>query len=242
MQLLVSVTSAMDAVAAVTGGADLIDAKDPAAGALGAVSLDRFREVAAAVRGARLLSAALGDAGDEATVANTARAFVAAGAAFVKIGFAGVSSARRVAELIAAVVDGVRGPHSHAAVVAVAYADADRARGIAREPLVEVAARAGARGVLLDTYDKKQGGLFSLAQPRDVAAWTAAAHEAKLIVALAGKLQAADLPLVRDAGADIAGIRGAACEGGRMGQVTIDRVRLLRSQATSRTAWCSAAV
>jgi len=33
---------------------------------------------------------------------------------------------------------------------------------------------------------------------------------------------------VRDAGADIAGVRGAACVGGRSGTVAADRVRLLR--------------
>jgi uncharacterized protein (UPF0264 family) len=41
-------------------------------------------------------------------------------------------------------------------------------------------------------------------------------------------LQADDLGFVRDAGADIAGVRGAACEGGRTGRVTADKVRALR--------------
>ena len=47
-------------------------------------------------------------------------------------------------------------------------------------------------------------------------------------VSLAGKLAAPELPFVRDAGADIAGVRGAACDGGRTGHVTAARVRLLR--------------
>ena len=39
----------------------------------------------------------------------------------------------------------------------------------------------------------------------------------------------ADLAMVCECGADIAGVRGAACEGGRSGRVTADRVRLLKA-------------
>ena len=46
-------------------------------------------------------------------------------------------------------------------------------------------------------------------------------------VALAGRLRRTDLAIARDAGADIAGVRGAACEGGRTGTVTSARVREL---------------
>jgi uncharacterized protein (UPF0264 family) len=46
-------------------------------------------------------------------------------------------------------------------------------------------------------------------------------------VAVAGKLEAGDLESVRRAGADIAGVRGAACDDGRSGAVCADRVRRL---------------
>jgi uncharacterized protein (UPF0264 family) len=229
MQLLVSVRSAMEASAALAGGADLIDAKDPAAGALAPVSLERFREISAAVSGARFVSAALGDGVDEAAVERTARAFVEAGAVFVKGGFAGITNVDRVAALIAAAVRGVaRAPRPGAGFVAAAYADADRAGTIARDRFVDLAVRAGARGVLLDTFDKQAGGLRDLVAARDLAAWVEAAHDAGLFVALAGKLTAIDLPFVRDAGADIAGVRGAACDGARSDRVSAARVRDLK--------------
>jgi len=94
---------------------------------------------------------------------------------------------------------------------------------------VDVAARAGATGVLLDTADKTGPGLRGLMTPSALVRWVAEAHEAGLLVALAGKLTAEDLAFVQDAGADIAGVRGAACEGGRRGRVSIDRVALLRT-------------
>ena len=221
MRLLVSVTCAAEASAALAGGADVIDAKDPLAGALGAVSVEVLHEIYAAV--------ALGDAGDEAAIERAARTCVAAGAALVKVGFAGIASAGRVATLTTAAVRGAKAvTNGNGGVVAVAYADADRAASLAPADLVEIAARTGAQGVLLDTADKIGPGLRGLIAPRELAAWVAEAHDAGLFVALAGRLTADDFPFVRDAGADIAGVRGAACDGGRTGRVAAGRVRLLR--------------
>jgi len=229
MRLLVSVTCAAEAPAALEGGADLIDAKDSLAGALGAVSAQVLREIYAAVARRRPVTAALGDAGDEAAIEDAARSWVAAGAALVKVGFAGIASADRVATLTTAAVRGARAAtDGNGGVVAVAYADADRAASLAPADLVEIAARAGAQGLLLDTADKDGPGLRGLIAPGELAAWVAEGHDAGLFIALAGQLTADDLPFVRDAGADIAGVRGAACDGGRTGRVTADKVRLLR--------------
>ena len=73
MKLLVSVRNAIDASAALAGGADIIDAKEPASGALGAVDLATFQHIVAAVADARPVTAALGDAVDEQAIAHTAR-------------------------------------------------------------------------------------------------------------------------------------------------------------------------
>src|SRR5207302_6104293 len=92
MRLLVSVRGSVEARAAVAGGADVIDAKDPARGPLGPVRRDRLAAIRRAVGAARPVSAALGDAGDAAMVAAAASAAAAAGVAFVKLGFGGVTS------------------------------------------------------------------------------------------------------------------------------------------------------
>ena len=219
MRLLVSVRSADEASAALAGGADVIDAKEPASGALGAVPLRTLREIHTAVGDRRAVSAAIGDAGDEAAIEAQALAYAAAGAAFVKVGFRGVSSAARVQSLLAAALRGSRD------VIAAAYAD--DANGLAPEALADAAARAGARGVLLDTADKDGPGLPALLDASALRTWVSRAHAAGLLVAVAGRLTAADLALVRDCGADIAGVRGAACTGGRTGTVSAERVRKL---------------
>lgn len=229
MRLLVSVANATDASAALAGGADVIDAKDPSAGALGAVSAEVLHQIVAAVDGS-LVSAALGDATDEDEIQGLAHAFALAGARFVKVGFAGIVSAERAAALIAATVRGATySSAGDCGVVAVAYADAELSASIAPAALIDVASRAGARGVLIDTTNKDGPGLRALADPHALGEWVARAHAAKLLVALAGRLTAEDLSFVRAAGADIAGVRGAACQGGRNGWVSADKVRLLRA-------------
>lgn len=230
MRLLVSVSSAHEASAALAGGADIVDAKNPLAGPLGPVTADVFGEIHAAVAGLRLVTAALGDVVREADTERAAVAFCSAGAALVKIGFSGISDPRRVEALTAAAVRGAQAGRSGATgVVAVAYADAERVGSLPATRFVDLAARAGASGLLLDTADKAGPGLRGLISADALAEWVGEAHDAGLLVALAGKLGPDDLAFVRDAGADIAGVRGAACEKSRIGRVSVSRVAVLRA-------------
>ena len=232
MQLLVSVRDADEAAAALAGGADIIDAKEPSFGALGAVTLPTLREIIDAVRGARIVTAALGDASDERTIAQSADAYARTGIRLVKIGFAGISSPARVAALIVATRDGAA---EHAGVIATAYADSKSVASVDPFAIIDAAARSQASGVLLDTADKHGLGLRELMSLTMLQSWVAAARDARLIVAVAGKLTAEDLGFANDAGADIAGVRGAACASGRTGRVMADRVRVLRSVVGRRS-------
>ena len=224
MQLLVSCASPLDALAAVDGGADIVDAKDPAAGPLGAVTFDVFRGIAAAVAGRRQLTAAMGDARSSTSVETDARMFASLGAALIKVGLAETTSAAEARTLAAAAIRGARS--GGAGVVLVACADRLH-EGVSPTALLDVASSAGAAGVLLDTADKRGPRLTELLSPASLAAWVERAHRQSLTVALAGQLRADDLPIVRQCGADVAGVRGAACAGGRGGVVEAARVRAL---------------
>ncbi len=227
MRLLVSVADGREARAALAGGADVIDAKDPRRGTLGAVRPAALAAIRAAVGWARPLSAALGDASDEGTLEHAARAAAARGVAFVKVGFAGLATEGPALRLAAAVR---RGAGPEAAVVLVAYADWWRAGSLAPERLVPVAAETGARGVLLDTA-LKDAPLFALAEPDAVEVWVASAHRAGMFACLAGSLRGSDFATARALGADLVGVRGAACVGGRTGRVSRARVAALRALA-----------
>jgi uncharacterized protein (UPF0264 family) len=228
MRLLVSVVNQHEADAALAGGADIIDAKNPALGPLGAVSIPVLLDIRRVTPTAHLVTAALGDAEDEGAIEEMARANAGTNTGLIKVGLAGTSSIERAVSLLGAAVRGAaEGSGNRCGVVAVAYADAHVVGSLAPAALTHAAIGAGARGVLLDTFDKHGPGLRDLVSQDELSEWTAGAHKAGLLVAVAGRLQADDLRFVRDAGADIAGVRGAACEGGRTGGVTIERVRAL---------------
>jgi uncharacterized protein (UPF0264 family) len=234
MQLLVSVSSATEASAALAGGADVIDAKDPVAGPLGAVSLQVFQEICGTVRNTRPVSAALGDASDTVALERLAASFAAAGAAFLKVGFAGIHRPARVDDLLRSAIRGAGATGADRVqpwIVAVAYADADRAGILSPQAILDSALRTGARGVLLDTFDKSGPGLRQAMSDADLGEWIQAGRRRGLLVAIAGQLTATDMPQVRQLGADIVGVRGAACEGGRSGRVCEENVRRLADLA-----------
>jgi len=222
MRLLVSVRGPVEARAAVAGGADVIDAKDPDRGALGAVRADRLAAIRREVGAARPVSAALGDVRDDAMVAAAAAA--APGLAFVKLGFAGVTGEAQAQRLARAAR---RAVPAATRMVLVAYADWRRADSLAPARLVAVAAETGAAGLLLDTA-WKDAPLFALESPHAVAAWVDAARAAGLFAALAGSLSGGDFATARAVGAELVGVRGAACIGGRRGRVSRARVAALQ--------------
>lgn len=226
MQLLVSVTDPREARTALAGGADVIDAKDPRRGALGAVAPDRLRAICDVVGAHRPVSAALGDARQAARIARAAQTAVAAGATYVKVGFRGVGSPAMVRHLAAAAA----GAGISAYLILVGYADWERAGSPQPAVILDVAAAVGAGGVLMDTAFKGVG-LFDLVSRDTVGAWVAAARGAGLLTGLAGSLEGPDLQTAREAGADIVGVRGAACDGGRTGRVSVARVAALSALA-----------
>lgn len=235
MRLLVSVASGTEAAAARRGGADIIDAKDPCGGALAPVTLDVFHDIHEAA-GAIPVSAALGDHTDAGVLAAMATQFVGAGAAFVKAGFAGVESSTAVERLLKTAVAAV----GRSAVVAVAYADSPGGC-LAPELVAGAAVAAGAGGLLIDTADKDRPSLFRLHPQPVVAAWVLRWQSAGLSVALAGKLAAADVSTAAALGADVAGVRGAACTGGRTSVISEARVRELKAHLAAPVAASSSA-
>jgi len=111
----------------------------------------------------------------------------------------------------------------------------DRVASLNPFVMIDAAALAGATGILLDTVDKQGPGLRGLMSSERLHSWVSAARDARLLIALAGKLTADDFGFVNDAGADIIGVRGAACDGGRMGQIVAARVRAIRSAVARRS-------
>jgi (5-formylfuran-3-yl)methyl phosphate synthase len=215
MKLLVSVIDAAEARLAVAGGVDVVDVKNPAEGALGAPAPAVIAQVRDALPPDMPLSAALGDLPClPGTAALAAVGAARSGAAYVKLGLWGAAVPEEAAATLRAAQDAVG---ADAAVVAVAYADAARVprRPLAPSELVAVTRQAGLSGCLIDTAVKDGRGLLSWLSDDALAELVSEAHDAGLEIALAGELRAEDLPALRATGADIAGVRSAACHEGR---------------------------
>jgi (5-formylfuran-3-yl)methyl phosphate synthase len=215
MRLLLSVIDAHEARVAVEAGVDIVDVKNPAEGSLGAPRpgvIERVREV---VPPERPVSAAIGDLPNlPGTAALAALGAARSGAAYVKVGLWGTSTTDEAVAVLRAVREAVDGG---AVVIAGAYADAERVPGGSLPPgaVVAAARRAGVEGCLLDTALKDGRGLFEWLAPEALTALVAEGHAAGLEMALAGALRAEDLSVVRTTGANIAGVRSAACRDGR---------------------------
>lgn len=228
MQLLVSVRSAVEALAAVAGGADIVDAKEPARGSLGPVDSAALRAIAEAVPDTMPLSVALGELRDPEDAARALATLdgiaVRPSELYVKVGLAGSRDPGRARAVLEAMIDAAGRAPLRPRVVAVGYADHERAVALPIAAVGRLAAEAGAQGVLLDTWGKDGRDAFAWAGPAVIRCWIHTCRAHGLLAAVAGSLSIEGVRAAARLGPDIVGVRGAACEGGRSGTVSAPRV------------------
>lgn len=223
--MLASVRDLDEARVALAAGADVIDLKDPARGALGAVPLQSVVECVADVGGRCLTSAALGEATSEPQALAAALAKLSAtGVDMVKIGF---REPHRQDICIDALAAGGRG----CALIAVLFADAGY-----ELHCIERFALAGVRGVMLDTAYKTDGGLRRWVSDSELRAFAAAARAHRLWCGFAGSLGHEDVPTLLSVGPDVLGFRGALCLAGeRLAPVDRGACRTIREAIPARS-------
>jgi len=225
VRLLVSVRDAEEARAALAGGAEIIDAKEPASGALGPVAPATLRAIRDVVPSSVPLSAALGDIRDEAQLLR-ALAGSLPPLDFVKLGFSGVEDPGLIRQLLQAARLSL---DPGTALVAVAYADWTRVRALPPEA-VAAALPAGVAGLLVDTACKDGAGLFDLFTPDRLRTLHSSLRGAGRWLALGGSLTREMLRAAVSTGAEVCGVRGAAAADGRNGTIDVGRVRALRAE------------
>ena len=218
IRVLVSVRSVDEALAAVEGGADFIDLKEPRDGALGSLPVETIAGVVRALRdhGMRLpVSATIGDVPmaqlDE--ILGRVEAVGRCGVDYVKVGIERDAAAEAVLESLAA----CRWP-----VVPVLIAD----HGI--DPrLVDKACALPFPGLMVDTAEKRCGSLFDVASFGDLESFVTQVRRTARLAGVAGALRTTHLPLVARLAPDFAGFRSAACPGERSGDLEAARVLAL---------------
>ncbi len=234
IRLLVSVRSVDEALLVADGGADFIDLKEPAQGALGGLPVATLREIVPALRarGSTLpVSATIGDVPMHELDDILARVDNVGGCGvdIVKVGIERSTDAAPLLHALAGC--------GHA-VVPVFIAD----RGL-DERAVSLALSLGFAGVMVDTADKRAGSLFEALPIEALRRFVAMAREAGAMVGVAGALRREQASQIAALQPDFAGFRSAVCAGERSGTLDAPRLHALvaamreaqTAQASSRT-------
>lgn len=235
--LLVSVRDASESLAALAGGAQVIDVKEPDRGSLGAADATTIAAVVRAVGDRAPVTAAAGELID---LIESAHQPLPGGVSLFKIGLAGCRTLpgwkSRWIETMVAIW-----PHddARAHAVAVAYADWQTAHAPDPREVLRAAVEAGCPALLVDTWDKSAGVVFDHWPAEELADFMDLAHSHGLLTVLAGSLAGENFSAAAKLRPDFLAVRTAACEAGRGGTVSRERVAALR-QSIARA--CPAAV
>ncbi|MGO9673210.1 MAG: (5-formylfuran-3-yl)methyl phosphate synthase [Methylocella sp.] len=216
--MLASVTNLAEAELALSCGADIIDLKDPAKGALGALDPGLVAKIVAAVGARKPVSAAAGDHFTSSAAAVAAvRDLVATGADYVKVGFASNAAAEASIRALGALAARVK-------LVGVLFAD--------RTPdlkLLQSMAECGFSGAMLDTFLKGEGRLLDHMGVAALAGFVDRCRELALEPGLAGSLEAPDVPRLLPLRPHYLGFRGALCAGAeRKAALDAEAVAMIR--------------
>lgn len=229
MKVLVSPMSIDEAIEAITGGADIIDVKNPAEGSLGANFPWVIREVSElAKKHGKEISATTGDLPYKPGTASLAALGAAvAGADYIKVGLYGVRNSEEAYEMMSVVTKSVKEYDSEKKVVAAGYGDYYRINSVSPLELPEVVAKAGADIVMVDTAIKDGTALFDHMKIDEVRKFVELSHNNGLLVALAGNISWEHIGLLKDLSPDIIGVRTIVCENGRSSMIKRDLVMKL---------------
>jgi len=213
---LVSVRNASEARDALSGGARVIDVKEPAAGPLGAAAMSEISGVVQTLAGAAPVTVATGEIGDAFPVER-----LPPGVCIAKLGLAAAADGGwrddcgRWASRLPSSVGGAL----------VAYADWRTAHSPPPEEVLLQAVAIGCRGFVVDTWSKEGGCSLDLLETVRLRALIDTAIERDLMVVLAGSIATDRVAEAAALRPTLVGVRGAACIGGRSGAVDGERVR-----------------
>jgi uncharacterized protein (UPF0264 family) len=235
-ELLVSVRSPVEAVAAMKGGAAIIDVKEPARGSLGRADTAVMAEILRVVAGRRPVSAALGE------WAENPGPIPDLDLAFVKWGLADCVRSETWKQTL--------GKHlasrSRPRVVLAAYADWECARAPSVEEVLGLACSHPGSVLLIDTHCKDANNPLRKQRPNLLdwlpLAWLedlcTRARAAQVRIALAGSLGLTEIRTLMPARPDWFAVRGAVCRDGDR-QESIDPAKVRTIAELLRNADCS---
>jgi (5-formylfuran-3-yl)methyl phosphate synthase len=229
MKLLVSPMNIVEARAALAGGADILDVKNPKEGSLGANFPWAIRAVVDLAKGKVPVSATIGDLDYKPGTASLAALGAAvSGADYIKAGLLGVRTLEQAEEMLEGIVKAVKDYDPGKKVVAAGYSDYARANSISPMLLPGAAAKAGADLVMVDTAVKDGKSTFEFMGEDELKDFISLGHAEGLEVALAGTIGFQHIELLKQLSPDIIGVRGIVCGGDRRSAVQAELVEKLK--------------
>jgi len=229
MRLLVSPMNIEEAGAALQGGADILDVKNPKEGSLGANFPWAIRAVVDLADGRVPVSATIGDLEFKpGTASLAALGAAAAGAEFIKAGLLGAKTLEQAEEMLQGIVRAVKDYDPRKKVVAAGYSDYARVGSISPQLLIAAAEKAGADVVMVDTAVKDGRATFEFMSEQDLREFIDLGHASGLEVALAGSIDFVHLDLLSRLEPDIIGVRGIVCGGDRRSAVRAELVEKVK--------------
>ena len=182
---------------------DILDMKNPAEGALGALTVEIVSQIVTLIDGRCQTSATIGDLPMQANLIKAAMIEMAsAGVDYVKIGLFPDDNLTSCILSLAETVKKLKAP-------AIAVIFVDNAPDIDCLPLLKAS---GFRGVMVDTAIKNGQHLLEHWDLLKLADFVKATHQQDMLCGLAGALRYEDISVLRRLGADYLGFRSAICQ------------------------------
>jgi (5-formylfuran-3-yl)methyl phosphate synthase len=201
-----------EAQEAIAGGADIIDVKNPAEGALGANYPWVIRQIKQITPNNLQVSCTLGEVGNfPGSVSLAAYGAASLGVDYIKVGLYGIKTAEEAVFLLQNVNRATKECNPKIKVAVAGYADSEKIGTIDPLLIPEIAHKSQIDVAMIDTSIKDGKNLFDHLTVEQLKKFVDLSHGFGLEAAFAGSLRKQDLAKVYGLGADIAGLRGAAC-------------------------------
>lgn len=181
---------------------DILDMKQPAQGALGALPLNVVKDVVKWVSGRCLTSATVGDLPMQIQLIEPAIVKMAeTDVDYVKVGLFGGEEQAECLQELTPVIKQLNTP-----VIAVMFADRHYENDVIKQVL-----QAGFSGVMIDTAEKNGRSLLDLWSMSALADFVNVVKDAQQLCGLAGALRIDDIASLRTLQPDYLGFRSALC-------------------------------
>uniref|UniRef100_A0A7C5XJV3 (5-formylfuran-3-yl)methyl phosphate synthase n=1 Tax=Ignisphaera aggregans TaxID=334771 RepID=A0A7C5XJV3_9CREN len=229
-KLLVSIWTVDEILEALSSDADIIDVKDPSTGSLGLAKLDMVYNTLNVVKGLKEVSVAIGDVKEYSNaldyIVYTLCLFKVN---YIKIGIE-MDSYDKAFSAVSSIIKTIELCSNRVNIVLVGYADWRDVNSLEPLKIVELAKATNAHGVMIDTRVKSGKTVFDNIQLNYLKEFVSIAHKNSLFTAIAGGLRIEHIPTCVKLGFDVIGVRTAACNGNRLGKISKDAIRLLKTE------------